>query len=69
MGFFVAAYLVLWVGIFAYLAWLAGRVGNLREEARARSGDLLPDDASGQESRGEAARSAPAHEPERTGAA
>jgi CcmD family protein len=35
MTFFVAAYLVLWVGLFGYLVWLGARIRALGEETRA----------------------------------
>lgn len=35
MAFLIAAYAALWLGVFAYLVRLAGKVRALREEARA----------------------------------
>jgi CcmD family protein len=35
MSFLLAAYAVLWIGLFGYLLRLAARIGSLREEARA----------------------------------
>jgi CcmD family protein len=35
MSYFAAAYLVLWVGLFAYLVGLGARLRRLRDEARA----------------------------------
>lgn len=32
MGYLVAAYLVLWAGIFAYLFWMSGALRGLRAE-------------------------------------
>lgn len=46
MSFFVAAYAVLWAGVFGYLLWLAGRLRSLRDEARS-----LADDAAAGEPR------------------
>jgi CcmD family protein len=47
MDFFVAAYLALWIGLFAYLLRIASRLRALRSEARALSADGRGEPASG----------------------
>ncbi len=42
MSFLVAAYAVLWAGVFGYLLWLAGRVRSLRDEARSLAEGVEP---------------------------
>lgn len=34
MGYLVAAYLILWLGIFGYLFWMSGALRGLRAELR-----------------------------------
>lgn len=42
MTFFVAAYVILWIGLFVYLIALSARVRALRDEARSLAGDARP---------------------------
>jgi CcmD family protein len=34
MGYLVAAYLILWIGMFGYLFWMSGALRGLRAELR-----------------------------------
>ena len=42
MSFLVAAYAALWIGVFAYLLWLAARLRELRKEVRRLTQDAGP---------------------------
>jgi CcmD family protein len=46
MGYLVAAYLILWLGIFGYLFWMSGALRGLRaelSELRAALGARAPE--------------------------
>jgi len=34
MGYLVAAYLIIWIGMFGYLFWMSGALRSLRAELR-----------------------------------
>ncbi|HEV7216531.1 MAG TPA: CcmD family protein [Chloroflexota bacterium] len=50
MGYLVAAYLILWIGMFGYLFWMSGALRGLRaelRELRAAQGDQRVEAQSG----------------------